>query len=240
MVDETRTPEQLQRTAVAFGNDLLVIQSPGGPVQAIELARLIGRLGPVDLVVAEFADLTVDHDAGTLAIVYADPDPSFLGYFVKFGANGTGGWIYSDVFRGFSGVDGTDGNDGAPGAAGTKYRFGGSIEGDVPGPGDVLLRHVFNHAVSYPVGFAGSYARLRPGGAPPAIDQVFRILVEDQLVGTLTFEATGLVSFVTLGDGFTCAIGEEFRLEANDLPVSQLVGASFTFAGIESGPGVGV
>lgn len=105
MTEETRTPEQLPPTAIAQGTDLLMIQAPGGPVQGIELARLIGRLGPVDVIYETKALLVADliHDVGKLAIVWGDADPNFLGYYVKTGISGAGAWVYSDVFRGFPG-----------------------------------------------------------------------------------------------------------------------------------------
>jgi hypothetical protein len=102
MAEETRDFLQLPPTAVAQGTDLLAIQAPDGPVQAIELARLIGRLGPVDVVAATFADLNLVHDAGALAIVWADPDPGKIGYWIKTGASGAGAWVYSEIFRGFT------------------------------------------------------------------------------------------------------------------------------------------
>lgn len=102
MATEFRTFEQLPPKAVVEGTDLLPIQTPGGPVESTPLSRLIGRLGPVDLVAETFAGLDLAHDAGTLAIVWGDPDPEKLGYHVKTGASGGGAWVHSEVFRGFS------------------------------------------------------------------------------------------------------------------------------------------
>lgn len=96
---ETRTYEQLSPATVAEPGDLIALQTPGGPLKKIDLAKIIGRLGPVDVVAEEFADLTLVHDAGELAIVYADPDPVKNTYYVKTGASGAGAWARSNLFR---------------------------------------------------------------------------------------------------------------------------------------------
>lgn len=99
---ETRTFEQLPKTSIAQGTDLLPIQTPGGLVMAIELSRLFGRLGPVDVVYQTRALLYADlaWAAGKLAIVWGDADPAKLGYYVKTGGIGAGAWNHSNVFAG--------------------------------------------------------------------------------------------------------------------------------------------
>jgi hypothetical protein len=257
MAEETRDFTQLPRTAIAQGTDILAIQAEDGPVQGIELARLIGRLGPVDVVKQTKALLDADlaWDPGKLAIVWGDADPDFLGYYVKTGASGAGAWVYSDVFRGFSAyhlavangfvgdvaawllsLHGADGDDGAPGAAGSKYRFGGSVEGNAaPSAADVLMRHVFQHAVNFPDDFAGSVARRAPGSAAPGANQVCPIKVNNVAVGSLTVLAAGGLTFVTTAGALACAIGDEFRLEAPAAaPAAELLGVTWTFAGTEA------
>jgi hypothetical protein len=114
-VVDTLTYRELPRTAVATGSDLVTIQAAdGGPVQAISLSRLFGRLGPVDIVVNSRAELTLAPDNGALAIVWGDVDPAKLGYWVKDGPPNAGTWVQSNVFKG-SGAPGRPGDRGADG-----------------------------------------------------------------------------------------------------------------------------
>ncbi|MEO6360562.1 MAG: hypothetical protein ABIO43_08325 [Sphingomicrobium sp.] len=222
---EIRDFVQLPRTAVAQGDDIIALQPIAGPVQGIELSRLIGRLGPVDVVAATFADLTLAWDPGKLAIVYADPDPAKVGYHVKLGANGAGSWVYSDVFRGFPG---------AAGAAGSKYRFGGSIEAALAAS-EVVFRHVLQVNVNFADDFAGSIARRAPGVAAPGANQALSIKVDGVAVGSVTFASGGGISWVTTAGPLAALAGAEIRLEMPAAaPAAELLGASFTFSGTEA------
>lgn len=108
---ETRSFDQLPKAAVAQGTDLIPFQAPGGPVQAIELAKLVGKLGPADFVFETADELTLAEPNGSLAIVWGDPDPAKLGYHIKNGDPGQGSWVQSQVFRGGTVLDVPDGAD---------------------------------------------------------------------------------------------------------------------------------
>lgn len=99
MVDqllETRTPFQLPR-ASAISPDALVTFQEGedGPVQSIELKKLLGRLIQTDTAKETRADLLADlgHDDSSVALVFADPDPAQNGWYRKIGAADEGTWI---------------------------------------------------------------------------------------------------------------------------------------------------
>lgn len=102
---EIRDYDDLPKAALAQGGDLVAFQAPGAPLQTIELNRLIGKLGPVDLVVESAAELTLAHAAGKLAIVWGDEAPARLGYYVKEGAAGAGAWRQSQVFQSSTFID---------------------------------------------------------------------------------------------------------------------------------------
>jgi len=120
------------------------------------------------------------------------------------------------------------------GGAGGKYRVGFSIENEEPVSGEVLLRHVFTEDVDYADDFAGSVARLSPGGSNPATNQVFDISHNGSSVGSLTISSAGAITWATTGGALAVVAGDEITIEAPAAPDAALVGVSATLYGIEA------
>lgn len=76
-----------------FGTVAGTISDVQAQVGAVATTGAVGTVKPT------FSDLSADlaHDAGSLALVYADPNPSRNGYYVKSGASGTGEWDKTDL-----------------------------------------------------------------------------------------------------------------------------------------------
>lgn len=95
---ETRTPEQLSRATAVSPAALVTVQEPGGPVQGLAIAKLLGKLINVDTAYeteAAPAGLQGDlgHDAFSVGFVFADPTPAKNGWWRKVGGDGTGNWV---------------------------------------------------------------------------------------------------------------------------------------------------
>lgn len=125
----TQALDQLARVTAISPEALTAIQEPNGPLQAIELKRLLGRLIQTDAVKVLRADLIADlaHDANTVALVYADPVGDNNGWYRKVGGNGTGNWSQFEILTKFARESvATLSGDGPPaaeiGAIGQFYR----------------------------------------------------------------------------------------------------------------------
>jgi len=101
----TQTPDQLPRATDAPTGALLIVQQPGGPVQAIDLGTLFKEVSHVDAVSATVALLPLTFDAGAIALVYAEPAPGKSGYYTKTGDNGTGSWEFSNFVESAAAAD---------------------------------------------------------------------------------------------------------------------------------------
>lgn len=93
----TQTPDQLPRATDAPPAALTIIQQPGGPVQSIELQKLIGSITSVDVVAATKAEAGLAYADGTTAYFYAPIAPDVAGYYVKAGASGAGSWQFNSA-----------------------------------------------------------------------------------------------------------------------------------------------
>jgi len=150
-----------------------------------------------------------------------------------------GAWVYYAPFEGMAVYDLTSKSvkryDGAAWrtVATNRYRLAFSIENNAPLAGEVLLRHVFVAAVTFADDFAGSVARLPPGGGNPAANQVFSIKHNNVAVGTLTISTTGVVTWATTAAALTVAIGDELRIEAPVAVDAAIIGMSATLLGVE-------
>lgn len=162
----------------------------------------------------------------------------------KIAIRDAGAWIYVTPLEGwrvydrtanmlllFTGANWVEFTSGGGGGA-AKYRFGFSIENEEPTGTEVLLRHVLQTSVDFAEDFAGSVARLSPGGANPATNQVFDILLNGSPAGTLTIATTGTITWD--GTTFIGAAGDEIRVEAPAAPDPALVGLSVIFYGVEA------
>lgn len=91
---ETRTPEQMALAAAVSPDALTVVQEPGGPVQAIAIKQLLGRLISTNTAKTTEAilqdDLTHPNDA--IGLVYADPSPAKCGWYRMSNAP-AGPWV---------------------------------------------------------------------------------------------------------------------------------------------------
>ena len=101
MADETRTLDQLPEAVSVSAGDLMPIQSPGGPMQAVEARRLFGTLQAADAAVSTVAELATDADAqavaeGGLVVVFADPDAAKSGYWIRSGP-AADAWSQTDL-----------------------------------------------------------------------------------------------------------------------------------------------
>lgn len=186
---------------------------------------------------------------------YVGTQPDWLLSLV--GAPGTDGIDGTDGINGTNGTNGTDGDSayevavnngfvgseaawlaslqGADGvdAPALKYRVGFSIELPVPIASEVLFRHTFTSIVTFADDFAGSTARLRPGGGNPASTQVFNISINNTVVGTLTISTGGACTLVTTGTTIVTAIGDEMRIDGPAAPHANIIGVSVTLLGTE-------
>lgn len=92
---ETRRYKQLPRATAISPQALIAFEEEEGPLQAIELKRLLGRLIQTDTVKETRADLLadLDHDDASVALVFADPDPAQNGWYRKAGAVDEGTWL---------------------------------------------------------------------------------------------------------------------------------------------------
>lgn len=96
MVDPllTQSVDQLARATAVSPDALTAVQEPGGPLQSIEIKRLLGRLIQTDTAKPDVATLNADlgHDANSVALVYSDATPTNNGWYRKTGASGAGAW----------------------------------------------------------------------------------------------------------------------------------------------------
>lgn len=113
-----------------------------------------------------------------------------------------------------------------------RYRLGFSIESTVPTANEVLLRHTFTSAVTFADNFAGSVARLRPGGTNPVVAQAFPIYLNGSNVGSMTISTGGVCTFVTTGTTVVTAIGDEIKIEAPGAVDAAILGVSLTLLGV--------
>lgn len=82
-------------TLTALSPDALaLVQEPDGPMSAIPIALLLGKLISTDVATATRADLyaALAYDANAIGLVFADPTPAQCGWYRKIGASGTGSW----------------------------------------------------------------------------------------------------------------------------------------------------
>lgn len=106
---ETRSFEQLPTTTSLEPTDIITMQSPGGPAKKIEVRRAFQLFQSCDIAVETVADLTTDAGAialpvQSLAVVYANPDSTQSGYWVKTSAAGSGTWALTDIQYGIAGA----------------------------------------------------------------------------------------------------------------------------------------
>lgn len=104
MVDiETRSYDQLPEATALTPDDLLTMQGPdAGPLKKISVRKAFQLLQSCDIAVEAVADLTTDAGAialpvQSLAVVYANPDGTQSGYWVKTSAAGSGTWALTDI-----------------------------------------------------------------------------------------------------------------------------------------------
>lgn len=90
----TVTPSQLPQVTAVSPEALTVIQEPDGPVSALPMKALLGRLIKTDTIKIDEETLQadLDHDEHSVALVYEDPDAALNGWWRKVGASGSGNW----------------------------------------------------------------------------------------------------------------------------------------------------
>lgn len=104
---ETRSYEQLPEATSLSPTDIITMQSPEGPAKKISVARAFSLFQNCDAALETVADLTTDAAAialpvQSLAVVYANPDPTQSGYWVKTSATGSGAWALTDIQYGYA------------------------------------------------------------------------------------------------------------------------------------------
>lgn len=90
----TQSVDQLARATAVSPDALTAVQEPGGPLQSIEVKRLLGRLIQTDTAKPDRPALEADlwHDANSVGLVYSDAMPTNNGWYRKSGASGAGTW----------------------------------------------------------------------------------------------------------------------------------------------------
>ncbi|KTE50971.1 hypothetical protein ATE69_17335 [Sphingopyxis sp. H071] len=83
---------------------MTAIQEPGGPVQKVSIAQLLGRLISTNAAKETRANLLADlaHAANSIALVYADADPAWNGWYRKQGNSGVGTWLQFEKLSSFA------------------------------------------------------------------------------------------------------------------------------------------
>lgn len=104
---ETRSFEQLPEATTLSPDDIITMQSPNGPAKKIKVGQAFALFQNCDIAVETVADLTTDAAAialpsQSLAVVYANPDPTESGYWVKTSVAGSGTWALTDIHYGYS------------------------------------------------------------------------------------------------------------------------------------------
>lgn len=104
---ETRTPDQLPRVTAISPDALVTVQEEGGPVAAMAVKQLLGRLVQTDTAKETRADLLadLDHPESSVALVYADPDPAKNGWYRKTGGVGAGTWTQFEKLSAFAAAE---------------------------------------------------------------------------------------------------------------------------------------
>jgi len=104
---ETRTPDQLPRVTAISPDALVTVQEEGGPVGAMSVKQLLGRLVQTDTAKETRADLLaeLDHDEASVGLVFADPDPAKNGWYRKVGVSGGGTWTQFEKLSAFAAAE---------------------------------------------------------------------------------------------------------------------------------------
>ncbi len=104
---ETRTPDQLPRATSISPNALVTVQEEGGPVVALAVKQLLGRLIQTDTVKETRVGLLAElgHDESSVGLVYADPDPAKNGWYRKVGASGVGTWTQFEKLSAYAAAE---------------------------------------------------------------------------------------------------------------------------------------
>lgn len=104
---ETRSFEQLPEATSLSPDDIITMQSPSGPAKKIKVGQAFALFQNCDIALETVADLTTDAAAialpvQSLAVVYANPDATQSGYWLKTSAAGSGTWALTDIQYGYS------------------------------------------------------------------------------------------------------------------------------------------
>lgn len=108
MIDiETRSFDQLPLATALAPTDLITMQPPEGPVRKISVGQVFALFQNCDIALETVAELTTNAAAialpvQSLAVVYANPDATQSGYWVKTSAAGSGVWALTDIQYGYS------------------------------------------------------------------------------------------------------------------------------------------
>lgn len=105
---ETRSYDQLPEATTLSPDDIITMQSPGGgPAKKIKVGQAFALFQNCDIALQTVADLTTDAAAialpvQSLAVVYANPDATQSGYWIKTSSAGSGTWALTDIQYGYA------------------------------------------------------------------------------------------------------------------------------------------
>jgi hypothetical protein len=90
----TQTIEQLTEAVAISEEAWTAVQEPGGKINKLRVARLLGKLISTNAAKTTRALLLADlaFAENSIALVFADPDPALNGWYRKTGVSGAGTW----------------------------------------------------------------------------------------------------------------------------------------------------